>query len=98
LGYERLRVGQDRLKEKRSALRARLDALRSGLPDLAELDEAQRLAEERLASAEKTESSAAGSREAAEKRLADIRPQWQRLQQLRETALALATELRVADH
>ncbi|HEY0351036.1 MAG TPA: SMC family ATPase, partial [Gemmatimonadales bacterium] len=98
LGYERLRAGQDRLKEKRSALRARLDALRAGLPDLAELDEAQRLAEERLASAQKSESSAAGSREAAEQRLAEIRPQWQRLQQLRETALALATELRVADH
>jgi exonuclease SbcC len=98
LGYERLRAGQDRLKEKRSALRARLDALRAGLPDLAELDEAQRLAEERLTSAQKTESTAASSREASEKRLAEIRPQWQQLQQLRETALALATELRVADH
>jgi DNA repair protein SbcC/Rad50 len=98
LGYERLRAAQDRLKEKRSALRARLDALRAGLPDLAELDQAQRLSEERLASAQKTESAAVGSREAAETRLAEIRPQWQRLQQLRETALALATELRVADH
>lgn len=98
LGYERLRAAQDRLKEKRSALRARLDALRSGLPDLAELDEAQRLATERLASAQKTETTAAGSKEAAEKRLAEIRPRWQRLQQLREAALALATELRVADH
>jgi exonuclease SbcC len=98
LGYERLRAAQDRLKEKRSALRARLDALRSGLPDLAELDEAERQATERLASAQKTESTAAGSKAAAEKRLAEIRPQWQRLQQLRETALALATELRVADH
>ncbi|HEY9014657.1 MAG TPA: SMC family ATPase, partial [Gemmatimonadales bacterium] len=35
LGYERLRAAQDRLKEKRSALRARVDALRAGLPDLA---------------------------------------------------------------
>jgi DNA repair protein SbcC/Rad50 len=98
LGYERLRAAQDRLKEKRSALRARLDALRAGLPDLAELDEAQRLAEERLASAQRIESVAAGSKEAAERRLADIRPRWEQLQQLRETALALATELRVADH
>jgi DNA repair protein SbcC/Rad50 len=98
LGYERLRAAQDRLKEKRSALRARLDALRAGLPDLAELDETQRLAEERLASAQRIESVAAGSKEAAERRLADIRPRWERLQQLRETALALATELRVADH
>jgi exonuclease SbcC len=98
LGYERLRVAQDRLKERRSSLRARLDALRAGLPDLAELDEAQRLAGERLSAAQKVESAAASSREAAEKRLAEIRPQWERLQQLRETAVALATELRVADH
>src|ERR687895_443825 len=72
LGYERLRAAQDRLKEKRSALRARVDALRAGLPDLAELDEAQRLAE--------------------------IRPRWEQLQQLREASLALEAELRVADH
>src|ERR671932_705809 len=52
LGYERLRAAQDRLKEKRSALRARVDALRAGLPDLAELDEAQSRAEERLSAAQ----------------------------------------------
>src|SRR4029079_19651582 len=49
LGYERLRAAQARLKEKRSALRARVDALRAGLPDLAELDQAQSQAEERPA-------------------------------------------------
>jgi exonuclease SbcC len=97
LGYERLRVAQDRLKERRSGLRARLDALRAGLPDLAELDADQRLAGERLGAAQKVERAAASSKETAEKKLAEIRPQWERLQQLRETALALATELRVAD-
>ena len=97
LGYERLRVAQDRLKERRSALRARLDALRAGLPDLAELDEAQRLAGERLSAAQKVERAATSSKEAAEKKLAAIRPQWERLQQVRETAVGLATELRVAD-
>ncbi|HEV8177285.1 MAG TPA: SMC family ATPase, partial [Gemmatimonadales bacterium] len=38
LGYERLRTAQDRLKEKRSGLRARLEGLRAGLPDSSELD------------------------------------------------------------
>jgi DNA repair protein SbcC/Rad50 len=98
LGYERLRAAQERLKEKRSALRARLDALRAGLPDLAELDEAQSRAEERLATARASEVAAASASETAEQRLADIRPRWEQLQQLRETALALETELRVADH
>ncbi|HYF38100.1 MAG TPA: SMC family ATPase, partial [Gemmatimonadales bacterium] len=98
LGYERLRAAQDRLKEKRSALKARVDALRAGLPDLAELDEAQRRAEERLESAQTAEAAAARSHEVAEARLAGIRPRWEQLQQLRETALALEAELKVADH
>jgi DNA repair protein SbcC/Rad50 len=98
LGYERLRAAQDRLKEKRSALKARVDALRSGLPDLAELDEAQRQAEERLARARTHEAEAARSNELAEARLAEIRPRWEQLQQLRETALALEAELRVGVH
>jgi exonuclease SbcC len=98
LGYERLRAAQDRLKEKRSALRARLETLRAGLPDPAELDEAQARADQRLATARSSEAAVVSSSEAAEKRLADIRPRWEELQQLRETALALDTELRVADH
>jgi DNA repair protein SbcC/Rad50 len=98
LGYERLRAAQERLKERRSVLRARLDALRAGLPDLAELDEAQSRAEERLASARDTETSANNRSQAAERRVAEIRPRWEQLQQLRETALALETELRVANH
>src|SRR5215210_1829333 len=59
LGYERLRAAQDRLKEKRSALRARLDGLRAGLPDLPELELARHRAEERLATAQASESDAA---------------------------------------
>jgi DNA repair protein SbcC/Rad50 len=98
LGYERLRAAQERLKEKRSALRARLDALRAGLPDLAELDESQNRAEERLATARITEASASNLSQIAEHRVAEIRPRWEQLQQLRETALALETELRVANH
>lgn len=98
LGYERLRAAQDRLKEKRSALRARVDALRAGLPDLAELDEAQIRAEERLALACQAESAAAAESATAEQRLAEIRPRWEQLQQLREASLALSAELRLAEH
>jgi exonuclease SbcC len=98
LGYERLRAAQDRLKEKRSALRARVDALRAGLPDLAELDQAQCLAEERLATAQRTEAEAGRSSALAEQQLSEIRPRWEQLQQVREAALALEAELRVADH
>jgi DNA repair protein SbcC/Rad50 len=98
LGYERLRAAQDRLREKRSALRARVDALRAGLPDLTELEEAEHRADQRLARAREVESLAARSSEAAEQRLAEIRPRWEELQQLRETALELESEIRVAEH
>ncbi|HEX2609445.1 MAG TPA: SMC family ATPase, partial [Gemmatimonadales bacterium] len=79
LGYERLRAAQDRLREKRSALRARVDALRAGLPDLTELEEAEQRADQRLARAREVESLAARSSEAAEQRLAEIRPRWEEL-------------------
>jgi DNA repair protein SbcC/Rad50 len=98
LGYERLRAAQDRLKEKRSALRARLDGLRAGLPDPAELELARRQAEQRLEVASVAEQEAAAANEQAEQKLAAVRPRWHQIQQLRETALAIDAELRVADH
>jgi exonuclease SbcC len=97
LGYERLRAAQDRLKERRSALRARLDGLRAGLPDSAQLEAAKKQADERMAAAQAAEVAAAAANESAEQHLATIRPQWERLQQLRETALALEAELKLAD-
>jgi exonuclease SbcC len=96
LGYDRLRAAQDRLKEKRSALRARLDGLRAGLPDLAELEAARKQAEERLAAALASEKAASAVNDEAEQRLAIVRPQWQHLQQLREAALTIEAELRLA--
>ncbi len=97
LGYERLRTAQDRLKEKRSALRARLEGLRAGLPDSGELDTAKKAADDRLAAARASETAAAGVHDAAEQRLATIRPQWEQQQLLREAAVALEAELKLAD-
>jgi DNA repair protein SbcC/Rad50 len=98
LGYERIRAAQDRLKERRTALRARYDALRAGLPDLAEIDAAEARARDWVATAQATERSAVERAAAAETAVAEIRPRWERLQGLRETALVLEAELRVADH
>src|SRR5688500_7082416 len=97
LGYERLRIGQERLKERRSSLRARLEGLRAGLPDSAELEAARKQADDRLAAAGRAEVTAASASEAAEQRLATIRPEWEKLQQLREAALALESELKLVD-
>jgi exonuclease SbcC len=97
LGYERLRVGQERLKERRSSLRARLEGLRAGLPDGAELEAARKQADDRLEAAGRAETAAATASEAAEQRLAAIRPQWEELQHLREAAVALEAEIKLAD-
>jgi exonuclease SbcC len=97
LGYDRLRTAQDRLREKRSALRARLEGLRAGLPDGAELEAARNQADERLNAAGRAETASAAASEAAEERLATLRPQWERVQQLREAAIALEAELKLAE-
>ncbi len=77
LGYERLRIAQERLKERRSALRARLEGLRAGLPDGSELEAARKQADERLAAARAAETAAGAASGAAEQQLATIRPQWE---------------------
>jgi DNA repair protein SbcC/Rad50 len=98
LGYERIRAAQDRLKDRRSALRARHDALRAGLGDLAELEATEAAARTRAGAALRAESAAATAAVAAERRLDEVRPRWERLQQLREAALTLEADLRVARH
>jgi exonuclease SbcC len=98
LGYERLRAAQERLKERRSLLRARLDTLRAGLIDLPELDAAEQRARERVAVASSAESVAAGAFATAERRLLEVRPRWEQAQELREGALALDAEVRISRH
>ena len=98
LGYDRIRIAQERLREKRSALRARLEALRASLGDPAELDEDEARARERVAAAAAAEAAAGASWESAERRLAELRPRVEQLQQLRDAALGLEAELRVAEH
>ncbi|HEX9054957.1 MAG TPA: SMC family ATPase [Gemmatimonadales bacterium] len=98
LGYERIRTVQERLKDVRSALRARVDTLRGGLADPAELDREETAAGARLLAAEAGERHTTQSFEQASARLAELRPRWERLQQLRDRALALEGDLRVADH
>ncbi len=98
LGYERIRAAQDRLKERRSALRARLDALRASLGDLAQLDAEEAKAGERAAAAVEQERASQERFAAAERLLAEMRPRWEEMQRLRESAVALEADLRVADH
>jgi exonuclease SbcC len=98
LGYERIRTAQDRLRDRRTALRATLEALRAALVDPAVLDADEARAAERAAAADAAVTRADAAFAAASATYAEVHPRWERLQQLRERALALEGELRVAEH
>jgi exonuclease SbcC len=98
LGYDRIRAAQDRLKDKRSALRARLEALRASLGDPSELDQGESRARERVAAAKTAEAASTATLDGVERKLAKLRPRAERFQELRDAALGLEAELRVADH
>lgn len=95
LGYDKIRVALDRLKEKRSALRARLEALRAGLPDLAELDAEDARARERIAVARESEQRLQAELGAAERAVAEVRPRWEMVQRQRDASVQLERELQV---
>jgi len=98
LGYERLRRGQERLKEVRTALRARLSGLESGLPDPAELDAEEQAIAARMAAARAAEQGSSQALAEADRRLAGITPRWEAMQRLQETVQALEGDLRLAEH
>ena len=96
LGYERLRVAQDRLKVERASLRAQLDTLRSGLPDPGVLEEAAKAASDRLTAADARLQLARQQVKSAEARVAELGPRWETAQQQRVAAAALESDLRLA--
>ena len=98
LGYERLKTAQDRLRETRSGLRTRLQALQSALPNPAELDEQETRANVRLEDGERSRALAQARVAAAAARLTEVAPRWSAMQQLRETMLSLEGEYRLLEH
>lgn len=98
LGYDRLRTAQDRLREQRVVLRAKLQTLEAALPDPLELDGEETRARARLQSARELESEAGSALEAAERRRAESGPRWRELQSQKERVAALDGDLRLAEH
>ena len=98
LGYDRLQRAQEMLREQRTAARARLQAIETGLPDPAELDAAEQQSGERLEQANAREAESRAVLEAAEARLADAAPRWNEAQKQREQVAALQSDLRLAEH
>ena len=97
LGYERLRLAQDRLREGRSRLRARLGGLEDGLADETALAAEEETAAERLETVAQAAARVRAEREQAAVVLAAVRPRWEALQQLQERVRSVASDLRIAE-
>ncbi|TFG44709.1 MAG: SMC family ATPase, partial [Gemmatimonadales bacterium] len=98
LGFERLRVAQERLKETRSELRARLQVLQAGLVDAGALDAEEARVAGLAAAASERGRKAEEAVQAAAARLAEVTPRWDTMQQLRTRVQSLEGDIRVAEH
>ncbi len=97
LGYERLRVAQKSARERRNALRAESDGLRSALPDPAALRKASASAEARMKEATASLDVARAALTSAQQELDVVKPLWEAAQQARERARDLSSAIEMAD-
>ena len=97
LGYDKLKLAQDKLRGTRSRRRAELAGLEQGLGDteelVRELDQARLRVDEAAASVRTAE---AGKRTATDA-LKEAGPAWTKMVELRESVLSLDSETRVAE-
>jgi exonuclease SbcC len=98
LGYERLRLAQERVREVRNALTAELRGLETALPDPQALAQQRRGAEERLAATRRAAQAADAVRDKAQEACTREEPRWNAWVARRERTLSLDGERRMAEH
>lgn len=97
LGYERLRVAQDAVREKRRILAAELSGVRSAMPDAEAVQRALNESGTRRIEAERALEAAERVSREAQQRLAEIGPGWQEAQKARDLFTELSGEIRVLE-
>jgi exonuclease SbcC len=97
LGYEKLRLAQERLRETRSVLRGELAGLEQGLADPAVLEREREEARGQLERERGMQEEAARALTTARGELDRLGPVWTRMAELRESALQLDGEVRIAE-
>jgi exonuclease SbcC len=97
LGYERLRLAQDRLRAERSARRAELGGLEQGLADPDELEGVVRSTGAELDRARAARDAAAGELARATEALAGLEPEWNAARARRAAWQGLDGERRVVE-
>jgi exonuclease SbcC len=98
LGYERLKLAQDALRERRTGLRGELAGLEQGLVPVEELERERVDAETRLREATEAVRRATATKVQATRTLTTEGPLWTRMVEVRESVLSLDGERRVAEH
>ncbi len=86
LGYERLRVAQDRVRERRTQLRHELEGLRTGQTDPVALEKSIAVADQRLEVASEELEAAERERMAASAVVVEMNPRWSEAQKRRDRA------------
>ena len=97
LGYEKLRLAQDRLRERRTALRGELTGLEQGLADPAELEAERAKAVEQFERSTQALTSARKDQDRALALLEEEGPTWTRAVEQREASANLDSDRRVAE-
>jgi exonuclease SbcC len=97
LGYEKLRLAQDKLRETRSSLKGELAGLERGLADPDALQREQEAAEGLTRAAATAVADVERAGVGAQETLDRLGPEWTRMVEVRESALKLTGELRIAD-
>jgi exonuclease SbcC len=93
LGYEKLRLAQDMIGDRRRTLNAEIMGLRSAMPDPDVVEKAVSEAQQRLESATSTLQTAEHRFAVANGRLSALTPKWQLAQQNRDKMQAISGEI-----
>jgi exonuclease SbcC len=93
LGYEKLRLAQDMIGEKRKVLIAEINGLRAGMPDPEAVEKALSDARERVNAATAASQTAEHRYAVASGTLKMIAPKWELARQNRDKATALSVEI-----
>lgn len=96
MGYERLRLAQDRLRVQRSSIRLAITELEQGVGSEAILEDEAREAEAGLARAKKRQSEIAKTLHAARERMSDVGPRWKAMSALRDSIRSQQGERSIA--
>jgi exonuclease SbcC len=97
LGYEKLRVAQEAVRDRRRLLAAELAGVRSAMPDAEAVQRTLNDSTARRNEAERALARAHDAHIAAAKRLDEIGPSWFQAQEARDRHVELTGELRVAE-